>query len=277
MGKIIWLASYPKSGNTWLRAFLYNLLREPGDAPDMHGIINITTSDSLIEWYRRQDPRPPSHWSPEDIAAMRRGAQQAICAMGKRDVFVKTHNAFIVVNNHPMIHMDLTAGAIYVVRNPLDICISLAHHQRCPIDEAIRIMADPKQGGANDDAHVYEVRGSWSLHVESWTHRPWAGLQVIRYEDLCADPANTFLRLMNFLGLGPLRSRLDDAVASSAFNSLRELEDKQGFAEKPAKADRFFREGRAGQWRDILTRDQIDRITAAHQTQMERFGYWPPL
>ena len=114
MSKIIWLASYPKSGNTWMRAFLHNLFRDPEEAYDINKITDFSTSDSSIDWYKAQDKRDWTEWSALDVARMRRGAQLAICQTRKDDIFVKTHNASVKFLGYPMMHQDLTAGAIYI-------------------------------------------------------------------------------------------------------------------------------------------------------------------
>ncbi len=275
MGKIIWLASYPKSGNTWVRAFLHNLLRNPESAYDINKITDFTASDSSIGWYQMQDKRPWAEWAPEDVAAMRRKAQLAICASRQDDIFVKTHNAMMSFKGHPLIHPDLMAGALYVVRNPLDICISLRHHYGCDMDTAINVLGDPTIGSTTNAKIVYEVHKSWSIHVESWTSKPWPGLLVVRYEDMLNAPIRAFSRVTDFLGLKPPRRRLEKAIELSSFKSLRSQEDKQGFSEKSPFADRFFREGRAGQWRESLTPIQVEKVVSAHKEKMQRFGYWP--
>lgn len=275
MGKIIWLASYPKSGNTWVRAFLHNLLRNPDAAYDINKITEMTTSDSAIQWYKMHDPRPWAEWSVEDVAALRRKVQLSICASRKDDIFVKTHNAMMVFKGHPLIHPDLMAGAIYVVRNPLDVCISLKHHYGCDFDTAIEVLADASIGSTTNDKIVYEVHKNWSIHVDSWTSRPWPGLHVVRYEDMLNNPMRAFSGVAGFLGLKPPRRRLEKAIELSSFKTLRAQEDQKGFTEKSPFAERFFREGRAGQWRDLLSQAQIDKVVATHKEQMQRFGYWP--
>lgn len=275
MGKIIWLASYPKSGNTWMRAFLHNLLRNPDQTYDINKITDFTTSDSSINWYEVQDKRPWQEWSPEDVARMRRGAQLRICAWRADDVFVKTHNALITFKGHPLINPDLTAGAIYIVRNPLDVCISLMHHYGCDLDTAIDILNDETVGSKTNEKVVYEVHKSWSIHVQSWTQRPSPGLLVVRYEDMLKSATKAFSGVVKFLGLNPPRARLEKAIELSSFKALRQQEDREGFKEKSPFADKFFREGRSGQWREMLSPAQVERVVETHKTQMGRFGYWP--
>jgi hypothetical protein len=275
MSKIIWLASYPKSGNTWMRAFLHNLFRDPDEAYDINKITDLSISDSSIDWYRAQDKRDWTEWSAVDVARMRRGAQLAMCRLKPDDVFVKTHNASVVFLGYPMMHQDLTAGAIYIVRNPLDVCISLSHHYGTDLDTTVDILADPSIGSKTNDKIVYEVHKSWSIHVDSWTNPPRPGLAVLRYEDMLNNPIKTFGGLSQFLGLNPPRKRLERAIERASFKTLRRQEDQQGFKEKSPFAQKFFREGRAGQWRDLLTQPQIDKLVSQHKEQMQRFGYWP--
>jgi hypothetical protein len=88
-------------------------------------------------------------------------------------------------------------------------------------------------------------------------------------------PVKAFSRMAEFLGLKPPRKRLEKAIELSSFKSLRSQEDKKGFGEKSPFADKFFREGRSGQWRDVLTPAQVEKVVSTHKEQMQRFGYWP--
>lgn len=275
MSKIIWLASYPKSGNTWMRAFLHNLLRDPSESYDINKITDFSTSDSSLNWYEAQNRKPWHEWAPEDVQRMRRGAQLAICAWRRDDTFVKTHNASMTFLGYPLIYPDLTAGAIYIVRNPLDVCISLSHHYGCDIDTAINVMSDDTMGSKTNEKMVLEVHKSWSTHLDSWTGQQRPGLAVLRYEDMLKNPVKAFGGLIGFMGLDPPRKRLERAIGLSSFKALREQEERKGFKEKSPHAQKFFREGRAGQWREVLTPAQIDKVTEINKEQMQRFGYWP--
>lgn len=97
----------------------------------------------------------------------------------------------------------------------------------------------------------------------------------MRYEDMLAESEKTFGGLARHLLFTPSQQQLADAIKASSFDELRAQEDQEGFREKSKKAERFFREGRAGQWKDVLTRHQIDRIVRDHGEQMSRFGYLP--
>lgn len=275
MGKIIWLASYPKSGNTWLRVFLHNLFRDPSEPYDINQIDKFSVSDSAAGWYQQFDPRPVMELTPEEIAQLRPKVHKQITGIFPDNVFVKTHCALVQSYGTPAITMEHTAGAIYIVRNPLDVVISYAHHYGRELDEAIREVSRPGLQTQTGPRHVYEVMGSWTEHVVSWTGRPNPALHVMRYEDMLNEPERAFGGVTKFLGLNPHPARLLKAIEQSSFRNMQEQESQKGFEERSDKSDRFFREGRAGQWREKMTAAQIEAIVAAHRQQMTRFGYYP--
>jgi hypothetical protein len=275
MGKIVWLASYPKSGNTWLRVFLHNLFRAPDEPYDINRIDKFSVSDSAAGWYRQFDPRPATQLSFEEIAQLRPKVHKLLTGIFPDNVFVKTHAALVEAHGTPTITMEQTAGAIYVVRNPLDVAISYADHYGRTLDAAIEEVCRKGLQTATTDRHVYELIGSWSEHVASWTARPSPALHVMRYEDMLSDPERAFGSVVKFLGLNASRARLLKAIEQSSFKTMQEQEAQKGFEERSDKSKRFFREGRAGQWREVLTAAQIDAVVAAHRQQMARFGYFP--
>ncbi|MEX1205287.1 MAG: sulfotransferase domain-containing protein [Dongiaceae bacterium] len=275
MGKIVWIASYPKSGNTWLRAFLHNLLRNPKEAYDINKLTDFTLGDSQAHWYQRFDPRPATEYSKEDLARLRPRVHELFTRTSPDSVFVKTHQALVEWGGAPMITMECTAGAFYVVRNPLDVVISHSHHYGYSIDETIAIMAARGSQTRAAQTHVPELHGSWTENVASWTARPHPGLHVVRYEDMQDRPYATFKGVVDFLRLPAPRARIERAIRRSSFKVLQEQERRQGFREKSGSADLFFRAGTAGQWRRVLTAAQVEAVVAAHREQMARFGYWP--
>jgi hypothetical protein len=211
----------------------------------------------------------------EQIAAARARVQQHVADLVEGLIFVKTHQALAIDRGHPTINFSVTAGAIYIIRNPLDVAISYAHHLVGSIDEAIELMNTKNAEASVSDKQVYELYGSWSQHVLSWTRKPDRAIYVMRYEDMLAEPQKTFGASAGHLLFKPSDSELDDAIKRSSFEQLREQEEKDGFRERPKKAERFFREGRVGQWKDVLTPAQIKRIVDADGEQMARFGYLP--
>ncbi|HEX7776290.1 MAG TPA: sulfotransferase domain-containing protein, partial [Parvibaculum sp.] len=164
---------------------------------------------------------------------------------------------------------------IYILRNPLDLVLSIMNHFSMTLDEAIEKMANIGGGTPITKSHVPEIHSSWSNHVASWTSRPNPQLLIVRYEDLLEKPQIYFKKVTQFLGLTPPQDRLDRAIRFSSFKVLKEQEEHGGFVERPRKVDAFFREGRKDQWREKLTPEQVRRIINAHREQMQRFRYIP--
>lgn len=275
MGALIWLASYPKSGNTWMRSFLHNLFRNASAPVSINELDDFCLGESDAAWYAPRSPRPLAELGLDEIARLRPVVHRDFTLAFPDSVFVKTHNYLGEWFGVPLHNMEVTAGGIYVLRNPLDVAISLSHHFGETIDEAIAHLADEGAGTPVTGKHVPEVHRSWSTHVASWTAVPNPQLLVLRYEDLLLKPKKYFKKVAQFLGLKPPQERLERAIRNSSFKALKAQEQKTGFKERSDKADAFFREGRAEQWRDVLTPDQVRRIIADHHAQMARFGYIP--
>ncbi|MBO6635455.1 MAG: sulfotransferase domain-containing protein [Parvibaculum sp.] len=275
MGALIWLASYPKSGNTWMRSFLHNLFRNSEQPVDINEISDFCLGESAAQWYRRHTDQPLNELTPEELAKLRPLVHRDFTTVFPDSVFVKTHNYLGESCGVPLHTMEVTAGGIYVLRNPLDVVISVSHHFGETIDEAIEHLSNEQYMAGNMDSHVFELHRSWSTHVKSWTENPSPQLLVVRYEDLLRKPRKYFKQVTSFLGLNPPPARLERAIRNSSFKALKAIEQKMGFKEKSKKADMFFREGRSEQWRDVLTPEQVRRIIGDHYEQMERFGYIP--
>lgn len=276
---IVWIASFPKSGNTWTRTFLHNLLKlQAGEdeEQDINELMQFSTWELSKQHYARFLGFEPSNEQRKEIASTRHKVHEFIADSVEGIVFVKTHNALVMDRGHSTINFDVTAGVIYIVRNPLDVAISYAHHGGRSIDKAIEQMSIQNLETDATEKGVYEVYGSWSQHVWSWTRLPHRALYVMRYEDMVADPNKEFGGLARHLLLNPTSAQLDTAIERSSFEKLQAQEREKGFIERLKQADEnFFREGRAGQWKEVLTKPQIDRIVRDHGEQMARFGYLP--
>ncbi len=276
MGKLLWLASYPKSGSTWLRAFLHNYLRVPAAPYSINRLTDLSAGESGAFRYRRHDPRPASHYSIADVQRLRPLVHHDLTRAHPNLVFVKTHNASLVVEGVPLITPEVTAGAIYLVRDPRDIAVSYSRHLGRTLDETIAFMADPEAATGGTDEKVYERLASWSVHVHFWTRNPNSRLLVLRYDDMLEQPFETFGRVIQFaLGEAPAAARLQQAIDFSAFDVLAQQERESGFVERPAESrGPFFGSGTHGGWRTVLTPEQRLRIQHDHAAMMGRFGYF---
>jgi hypothetical protein len=275
MGNIVWLASYPKSGNTWVRAFLANLVANRLDPVALNELSRYCDDDANPDLFGAVAGRPSAGLSVEEIAELRPQVHAAIAARAQGTRFVKTHNMTGSFNGHALHHWPVSAGAIYVVRNPLDVAVSMTHHFGIGIDEAIDRLGDENVATANDALFVTQILGSWSLHVKGWADLASDRILVLRYEDLIEKPLKPFTRVAKLVGLGQDRTRVERAIKHAGFQSLSSMEKKHGFVEASDKAGRFFRKGRTNEWREVLSREQAQRVIGAHREQMLRFGYVP--
>ena len=278
MGRILWLASYPKAGNTWVRTFMINLaVNRPEPVPfEQHP--QICAEEPHMRWYRDLVEGDVNDLSMRKVSAVRARAQERIARTFQQNILVKTHSANFKMHGYSQINKAVTSGAIYVVRNPLDLTISYADHMGLSIDDAITNLANFNTVGYDKHrppSKVPEILSDWSSHVKSWTAKPNPRLHVVRYEDLIDRPQETFGQLAAFLGYDIENDpeRLTRAISNSSFNTLQQIEDKGGFGEKSSHAKRFFREGRKDQWCEVLSKRQVRRITDQHRQQMDRFGY----
>jgi hypothetical protein len=275
MGYIYWIASYPKSGNTWMRAFLTAVVTG-AERLDLETLQQVAPYENLGPYYQPFMTTPITEASHLEIARARPMAQRAMAASVEGFLFLKTHSMLVHHLGTPTITTDVTAGAIYIVRNPLDVAVSYSEFRNRTIDQTIDLMSKSGRVIGRPRNAAYEVCGSWVEHVRSWTAKPHKQMLILRYEDLLADPGKGFGDVVSFLRMDVDRTRIDQAIERTSFEALQSAEDAAGFSERPAKTKRFFRAGSTDQWRDILSDQQVARITAMCQREMRRFDYWLP-
>jgi hypothetical protein len=275
MSKIIWLASFPKSGNTWTRVFIMNLFMNPSQPLSINEVHKMSPSDTSSDWYNMFDDRPLTEWSLPEVARMRYKVHAEIASHAPDSIFVKTHSPIGSWEGFQIINMQVTAGTIYIVRNPLDVVASYANHSGLTIDPIIEIMNRPRyMAPASEHAAPHPI-DSWRENVSSWTAHPHPALHVMRYEDMVQKPEETFGSLVRFLGLPQDKGRLTKAIEFSSFDQLKTMEDNEGFVDGSKRGGRFFRGGRIDGWRDELTSGQARAIIEVNREQMQRFGYVP--
>ncbi len=269
---IVWVASYPKSGSTWFRLFVDNLhagANGPVHINDIShsGVLDRRTFDQLAGV-------DSDDLSLEEIDRLRPRVYETISQQTGGLLFAKVHDAYRSnADGRPVFTAASTCRVIYLVRNPLDVCVSLASHAGIDVDAAIARMED--DGFRCEEPWKFEKkfrqhRSSWSGHVSSWVGAPLQ-THVLRYEDMKESPLETFSGAVGFLELGFGRERIERAIRFSSFEELRSQEDRHGFVERLRGP--FFRKGEVGGWRDVLAPDQVERIVKRHRDVMQRFGY----
>ena len=280
MKRIVWLASYPKSGNTWMRLLLAAYQHPRDRAFELSDAFGITRSESLRKEFallaNHSDDPDGLNLTEDDLLPLRRQVQERLAARVSPPAVVKTHNAFVTVKGFPIIRAEVTLGAIYVVRNPLDIVDSFADHFGVSKDQVIVSMNDPRHRiGAPAEKMVTQYLHTWSGHVRSWLDQPLFPAHVVRYEDLLDHPQMVLRNVITFLGWRVDVDRLRQAVAETHFEKLQQRESAQGFSEisKRSKSGTFFRSGTSSHWKRSLSTQQISRVVDDHHVVMQQLDY----
>lgn len=274
---VVWLASYPKSGTTWVRVVLTNYL-QTNDAP---ASINTLIGGPIAgdrEAFDECLGLKSSDMSPDEVLRYRPLFHTRLAEELPFPAFVKVHDAYIHLPcSAALFPASATSDVVYLVRNPLDVAVSYAHHRNRSIDDTVRWMNDSAAAESDSATGIFhrlqEPLTTWSGHVASWLDQEELPMHVARYEDLLADPHAAFGRIVRFAGLEWDGSSLARAIDRSAFPRLRVEEAESGFREKQPTAPTFFRAGVAGSWRTTLTPRQVRALVNAHGPMMERLGY----
>ena len=276
-GSVFWLASYPKSGNTWMRVLLSNLLRREQGPASINALLPGGPASSR-EVFDELVGLPSSDMTPDKILLYLPLFRELLAAECARPTFAKVHDACLRNADGALLFPRTgTAGAIYIVRNPLDVAVSFAHHSQQSTDRKIAHMNDSAMALTpsvrNIHAALPQPLSTWSGHVTSWLDQTEIPIHVVRYEDMHADPVAALGGVARFAGLEHDTDRLALAVERSRFERLRAEEEQEGFRERMPLAPSFFRKGRAGDWRGALSAKQIRAVVDAHAPVMERLGY----
>ncbi|MDX2104048.1 MAG: sulfotransferase domain-containing protein [Alphaproteobacteria bacterium] len=275
-GGIYWLSSYPKSGNTWFRTFLRNYMTD-GDKPVDINELHTGAIASARSWLDHELGFDTADLLPGEIEMVRPHVYDWSVNHETLE-YHKIHDAYTFLpDGQPLVGRVATRGALYFVRNPLDVAPSFANHLQCSIDEAIDNMAKPEMTFAGSRKRLNNQTAqrllTWSDHVRSWIDASGLRIEVLRYEDMQATPELSFARAVKFLELPEDEARLTKAIAFSKFERVKQQEQERGFREKPPNTPAFFRQGKSGGWRQELTEAQVARIIADHGAVMHRLGY----
>jgi hypothetical protein len=274
-GAVCWLASYPKSGNTWLRAVHaaavtradIDINRLPSAlAPATRALLDdalgLSTSDLTVA----------------EVEALRPRVDELLAGSLDRPVLRKVHDAYLPgAGGEPVVSVAAARGVLYLLRDPRDVAVSLVGHTGLPIDAVVGLMANPAAvlAAARDglDRYVEQRIGSWSGHVRSWVAQRQAPVRVLRYEDAAADPVGAFGPALRFAGLELTDAEVAVAVERASFRVLAGQEARSGFGERLRPEARFFRRGQIGAWRDELPPALAARLVRDHREVMGEYRY----
>lgn len=275
--QIVWLASFPKSGNTWVRCFLEAYYLGKVELNEMV----CSVSDDLAFRYLVGDGSDPREF-PIDIqhltrpmAMLRMVRQFEANKIEGLPLFVKTHNAHVVANGIELLPASLTKSVVYLVRDPRDTFISFARHMGADHDVAIDWFLDKFRVLRAGEEHykMTDFVSSWNKHVSSYANADTHNVKIWRYEDMKKEPVKAFADILRHSGVVPDMDKVKQAVETVRLDKLKEQEKKTGFVEASPKTDGFFGNGQTGGWREKLAPKHAIRIEKECASMMKRFNY----
>lgn len=267
---IVWLASYPKSGNTWLRCLL-EAYRRNGllDINDLR----ISSSDGGASLVRAVSPVPLAELGFRGEMLLRPAVLMHLVARLTGSPMVKTHFANIQPDGGlpHLVPADVTKKAVYVVRDPRSVFASFCRFFAYSPDMAAEAMnrVDFRIGGAGDFAT--SLVSSWSNNVRSWVGEQAFPVHVVKYEDMLADAGKELTEVLEFLGEDVDEERVEKAVEAASIDRLNADEGEQGFRENASK-QAFFGSG-GTRWRNDVAPRWVKQIEADHGDVMTALGY----
>jgi hypothetical protein len=279
-----YLASYPKSGNTWCRVFITELQRlaantEPEEL-NLNRDIETGTIASSRHWLDDQLGVNSCDLSFAELDGLRGRAGESAWLFAEGDRFHKVHDAFKSPDSRgrPVVSTAGCRGVVYILRHPEDVVVSLSHFIPWPLERCVEFLLDPNAAllpeERQGDHQVRQHMGRWDQHVRSWADQSQLPILVIRYEDMLAKGAETFMALAQFLDLPTEPELVEQALANTSIDRLKKLEEQVGgFAEKSHNCERFFRSGRTGEGAEQLSIEQRKRLAIGLREVMERFDY----
>ena len=278
MKKIFWIASYPKSGNTWMRLILKNIFFNAKSGEELHGLnyfpyFEVAKNYQFIKDINIDDFNNLNQM--QVIAKYRVKAQENIKINGGDFGFFKTHSSNLKIKDIPYTNEKTTLGFFYLIRDPREIAVSYASHQNINIDEVIDIMTNHKAISLGlDSIPMHQSR--WDQNILSWNKLKTPNL-FIKYEDMLENYENIIYRILDFFeknfnfDFKNKKNVISVVLKNTKFNKLKEIENKKKFAEQ--LSNNFFRSGKKDSWKSILSNAQITRIEKEFQKTMKFYDY----
>ena len=258
---IIWLASYPKSGNTWVRTLLTSLLHSEDGNCNFNNL-------SLIEQYPKKKHYEGLVKNFKDFNHIKHAwaISQDKINIDKKLKIIKTHHVNCKIDNYPFTNKSNTLGVIHIVRDPRNVITSVGNHFSMNIDESYNFMIDSNRiltadKWGSDNFGISDVLGSWADHYKSWNNIKFAPILIVKYENLINDTKKSLIEIINFLqkfsDIKIDNKKISKTIESCNFENLRNMEKNEGFneaaySEKLNKKVNFFHLGKKNNWKNLL-------------------------
>jgi len=277
---IFWIASYPKSGNTYLRSFISSYYFSKKGKFDFNLLLNILQF-------------PSTKFTKRNLYSEEEASQNWIFNQnqffgGKKINFVKTHNSLDEFKKKKFTSKDQTIGGIYIVRDPRNVITSLTHHYSLNYEDAYDKLMDKNSNlleKTNDNDHSnFTFLGSWSNHYKSWKNCKDFKILFIKYEDIENDKYDTFKKIVLFINdIFNNDKKIDEkkflnSINSTNFNNLKNKEENEGFEESVYSKEtgvkkRFFNLGFNNRWEKILPKNILNKLNHNLQNELNELGY----
>tara|TARA_S200000501_G_scaffold268792_1_gene252493 strand:- start:1297 stop:2166 length:870 start_codon:yes stop_codon:yes gene_type:complete len=287
---IIWLASYPKSGNTWLRYFIISLLFADKNKRKMN--LNHLQAIMTFPGKSHFDDLVNDYLDFDEVAKNWLNAQEKINSDKQIRIF-KTHNMNIRYKNHNFTNLNNTLAIIYIIRDPRNVITSLKNHfnlknyqetKNFLFNESQLITLseiEKEKFIGKKNFQLPQIIGSWKTHYESWKSIK-KNFLLIKYENLIHKPQDEFKKISDFLGnllsTKFSENQINNSINDSSFNNLKSMEDIHGFNEsvynpETGRKNKFFYLGPKNDWRNILDKDLSDEISSKFENEMKELDY----
>ena len=277
---IIWLASYPKSGNTLLRSILSSYFYSED------GIFNFKNLEKISQFPQT------SHLmsigvdvnNEEEVFKNFINAQNFINQEREKVKFFKTHSSLCKMYDSNFTDLKNTLGSIYIVRDPRNVVTSLAHHYDLSVDQATNVMIDKDRLMDKTAKNCRVFLGSWGFNYNSWKNlQNQKKYLLVKYEDLLKKKKTVLLKIFKYLDSLGLKSSLDiiklnKVIKTTEFESMKKKEENETFYEavidtNTGKRKNFFNLGPQNNWRKLLDKKNVDKIEISFEKEMVELGY----
>ena len=276
---IIWLASYPKSGNTWVRAMLSSLLYTDD------GYFNVKNLYKIDNYPNRQYFKN----FVNDFRNIHEIKKYWILSQDKMNLdnrvkFFKTHNALCKLDNYSFSNSENTLGTIYIVRDPRNVITSIVNHFNYTYEQAKNFMFNSAQVTYPDVDQSYgaaAILGSWSDHYNHWTKNNQK-LLLIKYEDLILNTENELKKIINFINkykkIDTNEKKIKNCLKTTSFENLKKSEEEGSFKEnmknkKTGEKIKFFYMGKKNKWENLLDKKIKLQIEQKFFKEMKELNY----
>ena len=283
---IIWLASYPKSGNTWVRFFILSLIL--GNNKN----INLNHLKAISQYPSKSQYKDiiSDYLNLNEVAKNWKKTQTKINS-DKKVRFFKTHNMLVGHQDNFFTDYTNTLASIYIIRDPRNVITSLKHHFSLDYNKSKEFLFNENQiitlsdhekeeTMGKKDHQLPQIIGSWQLHYRSWKSMK-KNFLLIKYENLIKNPKEEFFKISFFvekiLKTKFTEEQINNAIESSSFLKLKKMEDDYGFAEsaenKKGGKKNFFNLGPKNDWTKLLDKKIADEIASKFEDEMKELGY----